>query len=279
MDADTRHQLKQNELAEALGKLRDLKQPRYLYPLIGLLVIAIVAIAWLGYTYSQHRAAEQNWQRLLDLTTATVLDDETEAAGAREQLRTLIQETKDPGLGGYARLQLARAQIDQAINHPEQRQEALGEAKQLLTAVIDNPKTSAMLRASVLFALANTHESLREFDAAAKCYESLANKDNYTGSPYVTLASQRLEDFERLTKRVAFEPGDPPAPEPVAPSSQPAGTLEKVTPAPASPEARAQEEIRRLLAGQATTQPATTDTESSPEPAENPVNQGTSETP
>ena len=60
MDADTRHQLKQNELAETLSKLRDFSDKR---TLTWLAVIVAIALVYAGYRY-------WSWQHEVGVTEA-----------------------------------------------------------------------------------------------------------------------------------------------------------------------------------------------------------------
>ena len=89
MDADTRHQLKQNELAEALGRLRDWDNPSTRYTLMGLLVIVVLFASWKWFGYTHRRGAEQSWERLANLQTALASADELNARrGAAKRYRS-----------------------------------------------------------------------------------------------------------------------------------------------------------------------------------------------
>lgn len=242
MDADTRHQLKQNELVEALGKLRGLKDdPKTFYTLIAVAVVIVAVVVWLGWRYSREHALQQGWQRLATISTGLAVGDETQVAGAEQDLRAMIAEASDPGLAGYARLRLARSRVDRAMAQPEGREAALQEARDLLEQIRSDPATRPMLDAAAAFLLATTCESLREIDRAREVYESLTQDTRYAGSPYVELARWRLEDIDTLTVRVAFAPGHPPQPEPVEAAEPPGFPIRKMTPEEA---ARAEAAIR-----------------------------------
>jgi hypothetical protein len=134
----------------------------------------------------------------------------------REQLRALADESGDPALAGYARLQLATSWLQRSLTDPAQRDQGLAEARDLLETVVDDPDTPAMLRATASFSLATTYESLYEIDRAKELYESIvSNAEQYEGSPVVASAERRLEDIDELRKPVAFLPGSAP-PEPPA---------------------------------------------------------------
>ncbi|MCK4342273.1 MAG: tetratricopeptide repeat protein, partial [Phycisphaerae bacterium] len=220
MDADTRHQLKQNELAEALEKLRDLNNPTTRYTIALVLVVIVFFASWKGWSYSRQHALEQTSQRLGELETILAGSDKTKVDGAINDLRTLIQETSHPALAGFARLLLARALSDQALAQPERRQEALGEAVAVLEEIVGSDGIPPMVEAAATYALATTYESLREFDQAAALYDRLLTDPRFKGSPYVLGAAphfpwaadyvpgakERLENLEDLKTPIKFEP-------------------------------------------------------------------------
>ncbi len=220
MDADTRHQLKQNELAEFLGRLRDLNDPRFRYT-IAVVVVAVIAIAaWQLVKFQQRHAQEESWRRLTDLAVATGTTDPTELATATDGLRAFVQETSDPALAGYARLQLARLRYDQAFNDPQQRPAGFEEAAALLEEITGTPGMPPKVAAAALFLLATTHESLGQADAAATLYERLASEEQYSGAGFAKVVDERLEDIDELRTPIVFEPGDPPsAVQPLTPAT------------------------------------------------------------
>lgn len=213
MDADKRHQLKQNELAEMLAKLRDWDSPVTRYALLGLVLLLVLVVGWKTWRYTQQHASEQAWQRL-DLIKLGMLDsDPDRVASAVNDLRELIRETSDPAIAGNARLHLARFRYDEGFARPEQRQAAFEEAADLLQQVTGNPETPPMIAAAASFALASTYESLRELDKAETLYETLKSEPRFQGSPFVAVAGVRLDTMDDLAKPVAFTSGDPPVPE------------------------------------------------------------------
>ncbi len=265
MDPTTRHQLKQNELAEALARLRHLDTPAARYGLAGLAIVLVLVLAWKGWQYARHRSLEQGWQQLSRITGELSQPDAADPQQALDDLRALIRDTSDPALSGYARIRLARTRCDEGIKDAAQRPAAFEEAVEVLRQVTQNPDTPPIVAAAAWFALGDAYESLREFDKAAAAYETVtSNQKQYAGSPYIALAASRQKDLDQLRKPVVFEPGAPPAPatqpaeastgtegvppdesvvppvEPAAPSpgaeSEPAAPAEQPESAPAQPE-------------------------------------------
>ena len=221
MDADTRHQLKSNELAEMLTSLKDLKKPQYLYPGILVLVILVAVVAWYGWRYTQRVAAEQDWQRLERIAAGLGSGDPTAVSGAQSELRALLQENVQPTVRGYARIELARSRIEQGLAEPTERPGAFEEAARVLEETLADPVAPEMQRAEATFLLASAYESLRQFDRAKELYQALMQEPRYAGSPYRGMAEKRLADLDTLSKPIAFLPGEaPPPPPPPAPTTQ-----------------------------------------------------------
>jgi uncharacterized protein (UPF0147 family) len=237
MKADERHQLKQNELAEALAQLRDWNSPTTRYTLLVLALVAIAFGAWRVWAYHQRHTLEQGWQRLGTIEMTLSGKDQAAAAGAASELRALIQETSDPGLQGYARLRLARERVQEAFSKPEERQAAFAEAVQILEQIIHGPNTPASLEAAASFALGSTHECLAtvepasrqsQLDKAAELYQKITQEPRFKGTPYPTLAAERLKTMATLLKTaIAFTAGPAPAGESVG---MPMPGAQKMTP-------------------------------------------------
>jgi hypothetical protein len=216
MDADTRHQLKTNELAEVLATLRDLKNPRFLYPAGAVALVAIAVLAWLSWRYSQRLTAERDWERLGRISLDLSDPDASRVAAAQSEARALLQERTAAHVRGYARLELARSLVAQGMAQPDQRAAAFDEAVRLLEQTRSDPAAPPLLNASSTFLLATTCESQYQFDRAKQLYQSLADDTRSVGSPYKALAEDRLTSLDTLTKPVVFTPGEPPAPPPPA---------------------------------------------------------------
>jgi hypothetical protein len=228
MDADKRHQLRTNELADALASLRDLKSPHFIYAGAALAVILIGVAGWLGWRYSQRVTAERDWKRLTDSCADLAGGQADLIAQAQAELRAMIQARTTPVVRGYARLELARSRVTQGMTQPEERQAAFAEAVSLLEELRGDPEVPAQLDAAGTFLLASTHESLRQLDRAKELYRALAEDARYAGSPYQDLAEMRLADVDTLGTPVVFTPGDPPPPPP--PATQPMTLMPELVP-------------------------------------------------
>lgn len=217
MDADTRHQLKQNEFAEALSRLRDFTDARFWYCVI---VIVIVAGGWAGYRLWQSQQAtilENNWSQLL----AIRMMDPGGVGESVNQLNALITDNSDPKLVAAARLRLGNALTLQALLDPLRRESLRREAVEVYAAIANTPEVPDSIAAAATYALGTAHESLREFDEARRTYEALGTEERFAETPFKEMAAQRLETLDGVTVKVVFMAGQAPQPRPVVPEMGP----------------------------------------------------------
>ncbi|MGD8454539.1 MAG: hypothetical protein PVJ57_22220 [Phycisphaerae bacterium] len=234
MDADTRHQLKTNELGEALSKLRSFSSDRQTR--LWLLVIVLVLAAWGAYrywNYARVASVTQAWYDLEQINRKRAAGES--AASTMAELKTLIDGTSNPAVRTTARIRLAATLHQQAEENPDEYDEYIKQAVAALEPVLSDTEAPPALVAAAMFALATDHESLRQYDEAQTLYEKLRDDERFVGSPFYEAADMRLETLDELRQRVTFLPGSapPPAPPP-PPASQPEQPPISVMPANAA---------------------------------------------
>ncbi len=223
MDADTRHALKQNELAEALVKLRNLDNPTTRYILIGLAVLIVLVGVWKLYAYAQTQALETGWKQFSELDQRLSDPDPAKAAAARDELRKLAAGASNSDLAGHAWVRYAGACLEQAVKAPEQADALLREATQALEQVTAG-RAAPLVRAAAWFALGTAYEGQRDWDKARQAYEMLTSRDGaFAASPFVFAARERLSNLAELATPIVFAPGGPPLPEATAGPQPPLG--------------------------------------------------------
>lgn len=261
MDADTRHQLKTNELADALNRLRDWNNPSTRAWVLGVVAVVLLLIAWRAWSVARTSAAEQKWQQFGDVQERLASQNETERAAALSELRTLINAESGTSLGGYARLLLARVRYGEGLEKPDQRSTAFQEAATLLDEILGGAPIPPV-EAAASFARASVHESQaaidsaardQHLDAARKLYQHLVDDARFEGSPFVSRARQRLDSMDALKDPVTLLPGNPPPPP--APATQSATTMPAADMQPISAEEK-QRLIDAIKRAQATSAPA-----------------------
>jgi hypothetical protein len=217
MDSDTRHQLKQNELADALAKLRDWNNPSTRYTILGLAALAVIIVGVYTFRSLRQSALETTSAELGRLAGELNSTEPAQITAAIGKLQTLIADTSNPGLVGAARLTLARAQFDQGLHDPNQRPQAFKNAADTYNAILKTSTTPPMTEAAAWFGLATACESLHDLDQAKSAYEKLTDP-RFQGSPYVPLAAEHLSSIDDLKVQVTLTPGLPPG------GAAPAGT-------------------------------------------------------
>lgn len=228
MDADTRHQLKQNELAEALARLRDFSDRR---TAAWLAVILVIALGYAGYKFwrwQQRVQVVESYQTLASAGTGVV--DASLGDAPLAQLRQLIADNSQPGLVALSRLQLAQGL--EARGQTAETASKLTEAETQYQAILDMPEAPKYIKAAAVFRLGMLYETRREFDRARETYTGLSEDARFAGSPFIELATQRLEQLDRLALPIDFEPGVRPLP--AAPATQMATPTTDTTDVPAA---------------------------------------------
>lgn len=236
MDAERRHELKTNELSEALNRLLSWNDPTLKYWLGGILLVLLVYGGYRLWDWNRLQTRIAGWEQLLRL-------DVSAAGGAADpvgELRTLAGSSPDGALSAAARLRLATALVERAERTPSERELLLHQAAAELQAVIGDAGVPASLVAAATYALASVQESLRDFPQAEATYRTLADP-RFAGTPFQFLAEERLKTLPDLARPVVFVEGKaPPPPElPPAPESAPAdasGAGVAPAPGPAVPQ-------------------------------------------
>lgn len=216
MDAETRHQLKTNELGEALAKLRSWNDPTTIRWLIGLVLVVAAVGGWKLWRSMSAASLDSAWGALFAIDP----QDEEKGAGAIPELRAIVDGATDARLALAARIRLARALLNEALNDPTKRAAAVKEAIEAVKPAAESDVLTPALRAAAMYLLATAYESGQQFDAAQALYRALSEDPRYAGLPFVDLAKKKLDDLDTVTVAVAFTPGLKPA-DPAGPPPTP----------------------------------------------------------
>jgi predicted negative regulator of RcsB-dependent stress response len=233
MDAKTRHELKQNELAEALERLRHFDNPTTRWTLLIVAVALALAAAWMLWTYQRAHALEESWQNMALIQSKLSNPDPSTVAVARVDLEALVEDAAQPSVRNYGQLRLACAKIEEAIAQPSQREPLLREAVTLLEKLTTSGNGDPLLEAAARFALGTAYESLREPDRARAQYDALVSREaRFAGSPYLERSRTRLENMDEVTAQIQLLPGDPPPDVPLEGPPDPSLAEQQPLPAP-----------------------------------------------
>lgn len=215
MDAEQRHELKTNELANLLLKLKDWSD-KYLNSV--LTIIAVAALAWAGYrfwSWRQENAVHAAWAEV----SRANIRDLTAGDAPLDQLRRVAKDAPDSTVAAIARIRLAAGLMQRADEAGGEVR--LSEAATELRTVIGSA-VSDSLKAAALFKLGSVSEGQRDLKAAREAYQQLVSTPQYDSLPFKTMAEDRLKTLDDLAVRVEFLPGAAPLPVPPAPASAPA---------------------------------------------------------
>lgn len=213
MDADTRHQLKQNELAETLSKLRDFSDRRTIGWLV---VIVLIALGYAGWKYWNWREAARLAQASQEVVQIDVSDPALGDAPLT-QLRQIISKG-DNAATTLARLKLAEGL--QARGRAAGGGAKLDEAEQEYRNLVERANTSMNIRAAAWYRLGMLYETKRDFAKAREAYAKLTGDSSYAGSPFQDFASIRTDSLDELDAQVKFTPGVKPLPPVEVPAAE-----------------------------------------------------------
>lgn len=222
MDAQTRHQLKTNELGEVLVKARLFMERRGWTIVMVVAAVALVVVGVVFWSANRRQALDNAWQRLFEVHA----DPDGNPDNALQQLRDIASEASDEHLAATARYRLGCLLVSLADRDAPKRDERLSQAVETLKQVADGSAAPDQLRASAEFALGGAYENQRDFTKAKSTYQSVAANERYAGSPFQSLAASRAAAVDQLKTPVKFEPGhSPPPPMPeMSPTSGPSSS-------------------------------------------------------
>lgn len=219
MDADHRHELKENDLAEFLTHFGEWWQKHG----TKLTVIVLVVVA----TYAGKRLIDTRSNAALegawgDLATST----------SPESYQFVAQSHAVPAVKALANLRGADLLLAQAVVPPDDEQEAqattdndphqaLLDAAAMYQQVIDAPSALLAYKLNAHLGLAAVAESFQQWGQAQQHYNTVLD---LAGPAYAAIAHRtrtRLGMLDRLDKPVVFAPDLPPAAEPDSLPSNP----------------------------------------------------------
>lgn len=210
MDAQHRHELKENDLAESLRNLGVFWQNWGNSLLLAILIVLLVILVSQFVRNRAHRLHEEAWGGLVH---------ETDPAG----LRLLAQDTSNPAVQALARLQAGELLLLKTAQPGSATQPSAAgdvqEAQDLFQSVVDQPGINPVYRLNALLGLAAVAENQAQWDRAAKYYQQVAGEADDKYSAIASRATQRLELLQTIEHPVTFAPSTQPTfpapPEPI----------------------------------------------------------------
>lgn len=260
MDAEHRHELKTNELADWLKQT-----PEYLKKnantIIGIALIVVGLVTW--PMFSRWRAASDyakaasvaeaidslqrdlgNLMQSAQKDTQARLDAASAVNVSNKALQEQAQKVNDPNLKALALMKAAQGIRTELLWRAEtiavQDIEAKTQQAQTLYQQALDVAVNPTLRAMAQFGLGLCAEQLGQRDQAVSIYQAIIKEPSYATTHFPTLAQRRLDHIDKNMAAVVFAPAPAettPAPEApaemMAAPAEPA--MEPAAPTPAAP--------------------------------------------
>ena len=210
MDADSRHDLKKNELAEMLSNFRFFTSDRGRYVTLAVLAVVVLFVGYRVWRWNSVRAGEESWSAIME----AVVPNTPDGTDGLDSLRQIASSTGDATIRAWADYRLGCGLLRQANSDETKREQYLPDCIEVLKRVSGVSSTPSSIAAAAEFGLANAYELRRDFEQAKTTYQAIIDNEKYAGSPYQALAGRRVETVDDLNVTVTFTPGEPPAPVP-----------------------------------------------------------------
>lgn len=260
MDAESRHDLKKNELREMLSNFRFFTSDNGRYVTLALLGVVVLFVGYRIWRWNSTRAGEESWSQLMEAVVPSTPD----GTDGLDSLRQIASSTGDDIIRAWAEYRLGCGLLRQANSDKTKREQYLPECIEVLRRVSGASSTPPSIAAAAEYGLANAYELQRDFEQAKTTYQAITDNEKYAGSPYQALADGRVDTVDDLNVTVMFTPGEPPAPVP-PPSLSPITSQPTTTTAPAATSQTA--EAITTSAPAATSQPTQATTQETAEDA------------
>ncbi|MGB9687665.1 hypothetical protein [Thermogutta sp.] len=248
MKRERRQELKENELAELIGRWLEKIAPYSQAILVGLLAVIVLYVGWIVWA---------NWARAVEQNAWNALYAALESGGPAD-LEAVAEQYPRTDAGHWARL--LAADLHLRFGCQEMLSNKANAAQELRKAVdgylaVRGGSGSPFFQQRVLWGLARAYEALSgtrqgqgELESAIKIYQELV--DRWPDGPYAELARRRIAFLSKPENRkfydmfAAYEPPkSTPGPEAtgnaVSPPMSP-GAPDVTTPKPPAPEGTAE---------------------------------------
>lgn len=235
MDAETKQQLKTNDLATQLVRLEHAIE-KYWFPVVVVVLLGFGGFVLVRFYQAQQIATEEaRWGALMAANTF----DQSLGDAPLDVVRTMIAENSDANFLAQARMRLATGLIARGLEGGDMKR--FDEAEQVLRAVADASGVATATQAAAIYQLASVYESKRDFEKAKAAYQQLATDAKFEGNPFKILATSQLDMVPKLGAPVVMTPGSPPPPpQPeMPPTETPTSTPTASAPAATAPAAAA----------------------------------------
>jgi len=218
MDAEHRHELKTNELADFLGHLPDFIR-KYSNQIIGVILILIALVVIPLYTRMRKQAALAEEAAVItkiqmareSLNAAAMGAEDTNPAAAlttaSDDLNQAAQTTDHADLAALALLEeseLLRAKLHvQSDVTPDTISEILSKARTACEQAFEKAQ-SPTLKGLAELGLGLCAEEAGEYDKAREIYTKITAAPQYVGTSVIEQAQRRMDALDENSRKVTF---------------------------------------------------------------------------
>ena len=205
MDAEHRHELKENDLQEFLLHFRQWWERNGRKTLMLILVVAVVITAWRWMRASAEKTHEMKWANLATATTpdaGLLAADEAHTDGLRNLARL---RSADMWL-----LKAARPTQDGNADASQKTpQQMLEDAQRAYEQITNDPGARPVFRLNAMLGLASIAEARDQWDRADSIYEDVKRQAEGLFPAHLSQAVTRQRMLKLLARPVAFAPEPP----------------------------------------------------------------------
>lgn len=217
MKASRRHELKENELAHMIESAKTFFDERG--KSILLVVVAAAAVIWIASFGLRSRATQHadEWARKMALEFDST--DLEKGRGALQSLASLARESSDKALVLSALIDQGTFALDLAsgVESPPDlglNDQAKQAFERLLSEYRGNPLAEGIARCGLATVAENAFaldgQSAHKQTALGHLEAVRDNTDAFTGTPFMTIALERLNNLDEVFTKIDFAPPLPP---------------------------------------------------------------------
>jgi len=236
MKSRRRHELKQNVLADELGKVGGFIKKRSTALAWGVLIVAILLCA-IYYTVTQGRAAARRRESLFYNQVVMGPSPGLQGEDPAEDLKSLVAQDSDESLAALAAVAVgdtyaARLVGGWYILTDSARKELTEQAESWYRRVINQFAADDLAVAKAHYGLAKLAESRRDFDVAEEEYNAVRRMQAaLQGQPVLALAEEAIRQIAAIRDPVRMATTAPAETPETGPATAPAATQPTTGPA------------------------------------------------
>ncbi len=223
MKSEHRHELKTNELAEALSNLPQWAKENRLF----IIFVSVVIVALVSFYIWRNRTKSVAAEKQIELTrlVSQLLDGKIQILPAYEQgrdlsfillqpaenLRVFAENENDGQMAAFAlikRAEALRTELHYRLGAVPEAEAAtqINEAKNSYTKALEKCSNNRSLMSMAKFGLGLCEEELGNFETAEQIYLDITTNPDFDGTAALAQANVRLNTMADYKQKIIFKP-------------------------------------------------------------------------